>query len=450
MRAANRNFASPISGASPRSSLMQRCRSPRDLPAVEKLAGTVRYGSGQLRGLTLRGTWLGGPIEFESKRAGARGNLSVGVTGVADAAPLLRLLGQAEAAGRINGQLAWSGSAQRVADAWQLSFASNLTGVESRWPEPFAKARARALPVTAQLRVDDDGVRDFTVDARDLSIRGLIEPGLATAQFDVQGISGELRRSTADGIPRLRFERLDLRRAPAVLASAGAMLPSDGELEMTIDDLRHSGVSLGTYRAALARREAGVEFSLDSSETAPHQLAAHGRCAVADARCRAEFTADTQQLAALLHGAQLPAEWPTKSLHANGELNWPGDSQGDLTRMLAGRFDVETQGEDASHQMLATATVVDGQIELTNVQGSGPESDQLFRGSGRVGLLAREYDLTVDYERVSLAASAVPTPARARLARALTALRGSVARRGWTEAPEARRVQWHGTWDPAP
>ncbi len=71
----------------------------------------------------------------------------------------------------------------------------------------------------------------------------------------------------------------------------------------------------------------------------------------------------------------------------------------------------------------------------------------MFRGTGRVALLAREYDLTVDYERVSLAASAVPTPARARVARAWTALRGSVARRGWTEAPEARRVQWHGTWE---
>ena len=81
------------------------------------------------------------------------------------------------------------------------------------------------------------------------------------------------------------------------------------------------------------------------------------------------------------------------------------------------------------------------------MQGTGPEADQVFRGSGRVALLAREYDLTVDYERVSMAASAVPSQARARVARAWTALRGSVARRGWAEVPEARRVQWHGTWD---
>jgi hypothetical protein len=88
-----------------------------------------------------------------------------------------------------------------------------------------------------------------------------------------------------------------------------------------------------------------------------------------------------------------------------------------------------------------------GQIVLTDVQGTGPEPDQVFRGQGRIGLLARDYDLTVDYERVALAATAMPSPARARLSRAWNAMRGSVARRGWTDPPEARRVQWHGTWE---
>ena len=119
-------------------------------------------------------------------------------------------------------------------------------------------------------------------------------------------------------------------------------------------------------------------------------------------------------------------------------------------RVPAGRFDLETTGSQDNHQMTALATLADGQIDLANVQGTGPEADLMFRGSGRVALLAREYDMTVDYERVSLAASAMPTPARARLARALTALRGTAARRGWAEAPDARRVQWHGTWEAQP
>src|SRR6185295_12228292 len=104
-------------------------------------------------------------------------------------------------------------------------------------------------------------------------------------------------------------------------------------------------------------------------------------------------------------------------------------------------------GRDTNHQMATTATLADGQIELANVQGTGPEADQVFRGSGRVGLIAREYDLAVDFEHVSLAATAMPSPARARLARAWTVLRGSAARRGWTPEPEVRRVQWHGTWN---
>ena len=97
--------------------------------------------------------------------------------------------------------------------------------------------------------------------------------------------------------------------------------------------------------------------------------------------------------------------------------------------------------------MTAVAKLADGQIELTHVQGAGPAPDQVFRGRGRVGLVARDYDLTVDYEQSSIAATAaMPTPARAPLARAWSVLRGSAARRGWAEAPESRRVQWHGYW----
>ena len=417
------------------------------LPPVEKLAGLVRYGSGQLRSLALEGNWLGGPVAIESRRSAARGSLSFGISGTADAVPLLHFLGHDEVAGRVSGQLAWTGSVQGAHDDWHISLASNLAGVESRLPEPFDKSRARTLPVSAQLRVDANGIRDFVVDGRDLAIHGLVENGITTARFEVQGVNGELRRADNADEPRLKFERLELKRAPAVLAVAGALLPARGELPLIVDDLRYAGSSLGGLHATLARRDTGVEFSLESAASAPHQLVAHGLCANAEVRCRVEFTADTRNLGALLADVRLPAEWPTETLRAAGELTWPADSQGDLTRVLAGRFDLETGANNGNHQMTAVATLADGQIELANVQGTGPEPDQLFRGSGRVALLAREYDLTVDYEQVSIAASAVPTPARARIARAWTVLRGTAARRGWAEPADSHRVQWHGTWD---
>jgi hypothetical protein len=417
------------------------------LPPIEKLAGAARFGGGQLRSLSLEGTWSGGPVAIESRRALARGGLSFGLSGTADAIPLLHLLGHDEVASRVSGQLTWTGSAQGAHDDWHISLASNLAGVESRLPEPFDKSRTRMLPVSAQMRVDAKGIREFLVDGRDLSIRGLVENGIATARFDVQGVNGELRRAENSDEPRLKFESLELKRAPAVLAVAGALLPVRGELPITVDDLRYAGLSLGGLQTRLTRREGGVEFSLKSAAAAPHQLTARGLCASVDARCRVNFTADTRNLAALLGDVRLPAEWPAESLRAFGELTWPADSQGDLTRVLAGRFDLETAGKNDNHQMTAVATLADGQIELANVQGTGPEADQLFRGSGRVALLAREYDFTVDYEQVSLAASAVPTPARARIARAWTVLRGSAARRGWAEPADSRRVQWHGTWE---
>ena len=111
------------------------------------------------------------------------------------------------------------------------------------------------------------------------------------------------------------------------------------------------------------------------------------------------------------------------------------------------RSDLETQGGDSNHQLVANAFLGDGQIRLDNVQGSGPAPDQVFRGSGRVSLVARSYDLSVDYEQVALAAAAVPAPARAPLTRAWNALRGSAARRAFPSVPETRRVQWHGSWE---
>ena len=167
---------------------------------------------------------------------------------------------------------------------------------------------------------------------------------------------------------------------------------------------------------------------------------------MAQAACRANFTAESSQLASLLAGIDLPAEWPRERLHAIGELTWPG-ATGELTRSVSGRIDFETQGLDATHSLAANATLADGELTLVNVQGTGPAADQVFRGSGSVSFVTRAYDLTVDYEHMSLAATAVPTPARARLARAWNALRGSAARRGWAVAPEARRVQWQGSWD---
>jgi hypothetical protein len=417
------------------------------LPPVEKLNGTIRYAQ-QLRGLALQGSWLGGDVQVESRRGASRNPPAFSLNGTADAASLLGLLGGTAAADRIDGQLAWNGTLQPGAEAgtWQIALGSNLTGVESSLPAPFEKSRARALPLSAELRVGPEGIRDFSVDGRELEVRGQVRAGVTHARFAVQGMGGQWSLAADRGAkPRVRVDTLDLRRAPAVLAAAGATLPRDGELELSVGDLLYADRSFGVLQAALIRQDDGLDFSMDTSALAQHQLTARGRCGP-QGHCRVEFTADTAQLAALLGDVELPAEWPLSGLRASGALEWPLLTE-DLPGSMTGTFELATHGTNPDHQLSARATLADGQVLLADVQGTGPEADQVFRGTGRIGLLARDYDLTLDYERVALAATAVPSPARERFARALNALRGSAARRGWTEAPETHRVQWHGTWD---
>ncbi|HTU65667.1 MAG TPA: hypothetical protein VMF52_06945 [Steroidobacteraceae bacterium] len=420
----------------------------RGVPPLEKLAGTLRYADGQLRGLSLDGTWLGGPVEIESRRS-PRAQLTLALNGTADAAPVLGLWSDAPVTGKVAGQLAWSGTALRAeADApWRLALASNLVGVQSDLPAPFDKARARALPVEAELRLEGDGIREFSVAGRDVSVRGELQAGALRVHFELPGVEGDLRRAAAAGAKSdLSIDHLETRRAPAALAAAAAMLPANGVLSLNVADLRQADRSLGALRADVTRTASGVAFSFESAEPALHRLSAQGTCDEGKARCRADFTADTAHLASLLHGVSLPAQLPAERLRASGELSWPLSAE-DLTTVIDGHFDVETEGHDSTHQLVANAVLANGQIQLENVQGTGPDADQVFRGSGRVGLVERDYDFTVDYERITVAAAAVPTPARARLARAWNALRGSAARRGWAEAPETKRVQLHGYWD---
>ena len=419
------------------------------LPPLEKLAGTIRYSARQVRGVALRGSWLGGPVEIESRRASVRGMPALAINGVADAEPLLGLLGGADVASRVNGQFAWSGTAQPANEpgAWQVTLNSTLAGLESHLPQPFDKIRARNLPVNAEMRVAADGIREFSIDGRELEVRGEVRAGVTTARFEVRGVSGELRRGAGRGAdPELRVAVLDLARAPALLAVSGALLPRDGEVAIDVTEVRSSGRTLGSLQASVTRQDQGTEFSIDTPPTALHQVSARGRCD-AGGHCHSEFSADSAQLAALLRGVQLPAEWPATSLRAAGTLDWPVG----LTNVdaLGGSFEVSTQGMNADHQMTAHATLADGQILLAELQGTGPAPDEVFRGSGRIGLETRDYDVTVDYERVALAATAVPSTARARFARAWNAVRGSAARHGLaaTANPETRRVQWHGSWD---
>jgi uncharacterized protein YhdP len=418
---------------------------PSDLPPIEKLRGTVRYNEGELRGVALDGEWLGGAVKMESRRNAARNRFSANLSGTAEAAPFLSILGREDAASLVDGRFSWTGQLNQVDDGWQITMDSQLTGIESRLPAPFAKTRNRALGLHARIRLDDRGVRAFDIAAGRDSISGRVTGGVTTAGFDLHGVTGEWVSGAGSANPRLDLHRLELRHAAWILGAAGASLPEGAELAVDVQDLRHVDRSLGAMRAQISRDTNELAYRFASPDEGPHELSGNGKC---DGElCAVEFEFETRQLAGLILVSQLPGEWPKESLRASGELRWETGGGLDPTRRLTGTFDIEARGRDGSHQLASNATIASGQIHFIDLQGLGPEPDEVLRGTARVNLLTRRYDVAVDYEKVALAAAAVPSPARAGFARAWSALRGTAARRGWAESPPPRRVEWHGTWD---
>jgi uncharacterized protein YhdP len=415
-----------------------------DLPPLEKMHGTVRYANGEVRGVALEGEWLDGTVRLERRNA-TRGPFSANLGGTVDAAPLLKILGREDVSGLVSGRFAWAGQLRKVGDGWELSVDSSLSGLESRLPAPFSKARARPLSLRANVKLGEAGIREFDfASGRDV-LRGKVSAGDTAVDFDLHGVAGKWLSRDGRANARLDVERLELHQAAWVLGAAGASLSGNDELAISVDDLRHSDRSLGALRAELSRQPEALEYRFESIDGGPHTITGHGKCE--QDRCAVEFQFDTGQLASLVLVDELPAEWPKESLHASGELRWEPASDLDLTRQLSGTFELEVQGRDNSHQFVSNAVISGGRIQLENLQGIGPAPDEVLRGTGRINLLTRRYDVTVDYEQVAIAAAAVPSPARAGFARAWSALRGSAARRGWTEAPPPRRVQWHGSWD---
>ena len=163
-------------------------------------------------------------------------------------------------------------------------------------------------------------------------------------------------------------------------------------MALEVTEVRSSGRSLGSLQASVVRQDEGVEFSVDTPATALHQLSARGRCDGAG-HCRAEFSADTAQLATLLRGVQLP-RGVARDQPARRRVRSTGPAGLTDVHALGGSFEVSTQGMNAEHQMTARGTLAGGQILLADVQGTGPAPDEVFRGTGRIGLEARDYDVT--------------------------------------------------------
>jgi uncharacterized protein YhdP len=134
------------------------------LPPIQDLSGTLAFRDGRVRRSTLTGQWLGGPVALniaEHRQHGAPGLLILS-RGLMNAREALLAAGGSVEAAPLQGSAEWSASLDIPAATdprqarWRIRADSNLVGVSSRLPEPFAKTQAAPLA----LRIDAQGSTD--------------------------------------------------------------------------------------------------------------------------------------------------------------------------------------------------------------------------------------------------------------------------------------------------
>jgi uncharacterized protein YhdP len=256
------------------------------LPPLEDLTGSFSFDSGRLQKSTLTGSWLGGPVTLrvgETREKGAR-VMTVQAQGTLSARQLATV---ANAVGTVEGSTDWAGELAYVpgeSSHWRMRVDSNLAGLVSLLPAPFAKRPAALVPAhlevtgggdAAQLRTSlGDRMRGvFALQRRSdpgwVVERGAVRLGTATAMLPSEPVvlvRGHLNQFDLPAYA-LAWQRLRHDTLPAIRA------------QMITDDMLVAGHSYGQASLRVERTDRGTDLLLDSSQLAgmarwpaPHDL----------------------------------------------------------------------------------------------------------------------------------------------------------------------------------
>ncbi len=325
------------------------------LPPLEAVTGSFVFDTGHLQRSTLTGSWLGGPVTLHvgERREKNTRVFAVQAQGTLNAQQLASL---ANATGTVDGSTDWSGELAYMqtdgsqAPRWRMRADSNLLGVVSSLPEPFAKRSAVAVPVhlevigtgeSAQLRANlGDRMRSLLALRRKPDIgwavdRGAVRFGTAVPTLPSESVVLVRGRVSQLDLPAyaIAWQRLRQDSLPTIRAQMVAD-------EMLVGGRRYNEVSLQAERTA-----AGTNLLLDSAA-----VAGIVRWPTPEGAARSRGVPNEVQPAELhftrlnLPDGTLPSDGvgliaalaPTASL-AVDELNWRGRSLGRLTATVASR-----------------------------------------------------------------------------------------------------------------
>ncbi len=345
-----------------------RMQAVEGLPPIQAVSGSFVFDTGHLQHSTLTGTWLGGPITLrvgEHREKGAR-VFAVQAQGVLSAQRLANL---ANATATVQGSTEWTGElaylpAQPAQPAhWRMHADSNLLGVMSSLPEPFAKRPAATVPLhfeltganeTARMRVNlGDRLRSAfalqkEADGRWTVDRGAVRFGTAIAQLPAQPvvlIQGRINRLDLPAYA-MAWQHLRLDAVPAVRAQIVAS-------QMTVAGRSYDEVTLEAERTG-----GGTQLQVDSAglvgtarwpiaagmpgtPAAPNTPVRAGGAVLAalDAAARSAqlhlVRLDLPEAARPNEGLGLIAALAPTAQLAVDELVWRGRSLGRLTGVLA-------------------------------------------------------------------------------------------------------------------
>jgi len=322
------------------------------LPPLDGVTGTFVFDAGRLQRSTLTASWLGGPVALhvgERREKNIR-VLAVQAQGTLNAQQLATL---ANAPGTADGSTDWSGelaylqSEGSQSPRWRMRADSNLLGIASSLPEPFAKRSVAAVPVhleivgandSAQLHASfGDRMRSVLALKRKPAVGWAVERG--TVRFD-SGVPVLPAEQVV--LVRGRVSRLDL---PAYALAwqrlrQDSLPPIRAQLianQLLVGERRYDEVSLQAERTS-----AGTNLLLDSAAVAgivrwpaPERMA-HSRGVLSEPQpVELHFTRLSLPDGTLPgDGVGLIAAFAPSASLAVDDLNWRGRSLGRLTATM--------------------------------------------------------------------------------------------------------------------
>ena len=325
------------------------------LPPLEGVTGSFVFDAGRLQRSTLTGSWLGGPVTLHvgERREKATRVLAVQAQGTLNAHQLATL---ANATGTVDGTTDWSGELAYLqtegsqSPRWRMRADSNLLGVVSSLPEPFAKRSTMATPVhlevtgsndSAQLRASfGDRMRTLLALKRKPAVGWAVDKGAVRFDSAVPMLPADQVVMVRGRVSQLdlpayaiAWQRLRQDSLPTVRAQVVAN-------EMLVGDRRYDEVSLQAERTS-----AGTNLLLDSAAVAgivrwptPDRAARTRGVTMEPQSAELHFTRlDLPDGSLPGDGVGLVAALAPSAVLAVDELNWRGRSLGRLTATVNSR-----------------------------------------------------------------------------------------------------------------